>query len=258
MPNIIKTTNYSENSSSFVPNETDLQESKPSLIVAATDPQETAEAIVQEAKRKAAKEFDHTVKEAELIAAAIKDDAKRQSEEIKKRSKEIGFKEGFDTGKTQGYQDGFNEGYEEGLRRAGNENRSLRESLDEAVNAVNAQKEEQLNAFSDGLEELVLIIAKAVLKRETELHPEYLADVAYESIADYNAHAWIKIMLSEHSYQTLLENVPNFTDHLGGNVKLIAAHGLNNSDCFCETPSQVIDAGVDMQFENIEQALREE
>jgi flagellar biosynthesis/type III secretory pathway protein FliH len=52
--------------------------------------------------------------------------------------------------------------------------------------------------------------------------------------------------------------VPNFTDHLGGNVKLIAAHGLNNSDCFCETPSQVIDAGVDMQFENIEQALREE
>lgn len=261
LPNIIKTSNYNERIVSSL-GKTDRETISDDVTLlqqeAMLRPAETAEDILSEAKQKAAKAFEHTVKEAELIAAAIKEDAKRLGEEIKKQNAEHGYAEGFENGKTQGYTKGFEEGYEEGLKRAQNENRYVLDSLTEVANSIQAQKEERLEQFSDGLQDIVLLIAKAVLKYEVELHPEFLAQQAFEAISDYNAHAWIKIMVSESSYRTICENVPEFTQRLGGNVKLFANPELSNSDCMCETPSQMIDAGIDTQFANIEQTLREE
>jgi len=215
------------------------------------------EELLVESLKKANSIVEKAHLEGMAMLQEIESSAKKRSELMRKSSQKEGYETGFDLGKNEGYPIGFQEGYEEGLRRAQNEYDYQIRSFEELNAAFETEKQNVMQTFKNGLDNLVFTIAKAVLKKEVSVHPEFLAQVAYDAITEYKEQSWVKLYLSEYSVKTLSENHPEFVQNLKGNVKLIADPNLTNSDCLCETPLQIVDAGIDTQFENILKAYAE-
>lgn len=216
-----------------------------------SDMQKQAEEIISSARKKAVEITEKAEKEAADIVKMLEKSTQERCTQLMMQSEREGYEKGLLEGKTEGIPLGFQEGYEEGLARAENENRYMIDCLKEMTQDFSAEKERVLQSLYDGLDDLVLTIAKAVLKREVEIHPEFLAQSAFDAVSEYNADAWIKIYVSEKMHQTIMENRPDFLDSLQGNVKLIANSDMSDTDCVCETPTKMVDAGIDTQFENI-------
>lgn len=253
LPNIIKSLQYEKEfirSSSFV-NQVKSALAEVSEEQRNANAHRQSEDILSNAHKKAAEITEKAKEEAAAAVKTLEDSTRNLCAQMKIQSKQEGYEAGLNEGKREGIALGFQEGYEEGLTRAENEYRYMSERFEEMAQEFIKEKEKAVQSFSDDLEASVLTIAKAVIKREVEIHPEFLVQLAYDAIADCSANAWVKIYVSEKMMQMITENRPEITERLQGNVKLVANPEMSDTDCVCETPLKIIDAGIDTQFENI-------
>lgn len=174
LPNIIKSLQYEKDFlSSFAG-------------IAASEEQRTSklrrqkEETLADARRQAGKILENAEKTALETLESLKKSAEAENERMWEKSQKEGYEKGLADGKNEGYSLGFQEGYDAGLLRAGNENRYMAECLKEMTQGFLHEKEDVMALFTAGLDDLTLQIAKAVLRREVEIHPEYLAKLAYD------------------------------------------------------------------------------
>lgn len=254
LPNIIKSLQYEKEfmhlSSSFVSHAknalSEVSEEQRSAAI-----QKETEEIILNARKKAIEITENAKAEAAAIVKTLEDSTRNLCAQMKIQSRQEGHETGLSEGKSEGFALGYQEGYEEGLARAENEYRYMSESFEEMTRDFIREKKSVIESFSDGLEASVLTVAKAVIKREIEINPEFLMQLAYDAVADCSKDAWIKIYISEKMMQTVSLNRPDFLENLKGDVKLIASADMSDTDCICETPAKIIDAGIDTQFENV-------
>ena len=179
-------------------------------------------------------------------------------EKARKSGYDDGFAQGMTEGKKTGEQAGRLAGYEEGEKKAEAQCRKTLDELTRMIETVEKNKTEILSQFEDGVEELAFTIAKTILKKELSLSGDALRSIITAATDSYRNQTWLRIHLSEKDAGTLLKadvGIAETLEKVSDNVKIVSEPEMEDGGCIIEMPEQVIDAGVDSQFQKIKTAV---
>lgn len=180
--------------------------------------------------------------------------------EAKKQGYQDGFARGREEGLQDGKQSGLRQGMSEGARKAEADNQKRLDELAEMIRSVESAKEEILNQFQSDLKDLAMTIAQAVVRRELKTEEGTMDTIIRSALDSYRNQEWVKISVSEHTAElltkadsSLIQALKSVSDH----IRVAAVSGADDGSCVIEMPDQVIDAGIDSQFQKIQSALQE-
>lgn len=269
LPSIIKASQYGDvricEVSSVKPAKT--PPSSISVEIAKREADEQHQAIVRDAVQKA----KNIVEAAQNYSTnQLRESTMRVNEEcaqMKIRSYEDGYREGFDKGKKEGVDLGYQEGYQNGLKQAEEEvltrnkaeSEAAKDEIGRILSAIEGEKEQILSKYENDLEGLSLQIAQKILRKKLEMDPLVIQDIIRNVLDTYRNQAWVKIQVSPYTSELLAKSDRKLIaalQEVSDNVKIVASPDMNDGDCVIDLPDCMIDAGVDTQLDQVKTALR--
>jgi len=178
----------------------------------------------------------------------------RLKEEAQESGYAVGKEAGFPVGREAGYLVGYDEGIEKGteLKRLEIEALLARtvEKVDEAITRWFENAE-------PGLAQLSVIIAERIVAKELELGPEAILSMVKEAVAEvtHATRATIRVRIAdkeilENRHGEILSAAPSIRE------LLIVDDPDLIGGCTIETDGGVVDATVDMKFNEFLEAIR--
>lgn len=191
----------------------------------------------------------------------IREATERMNQEcvqMKRQSHDEGFALGMIEGRNAGKTAGYREGYEEGMKKAVAENQRLSDELSQMMEAIEHSKEKILEKYAADLQNLSIAIAKKILKNELALDENAMQSIIKNALDSYRNQEWVRICVSKNVADLLLKADHNIIEALkdvSNSVKVVVSPEMEDGDCIIDMPEQMIDCGVDTQFQNIEAAF---
>lgn len=182
------------------------------------------------------------IKEAELEAGRIMDNARTKADELVKSTEEKARKQGFE------------KGYEEAKKQY--------EDLLMEAELIKQHAETEYHEILAGIEKdavnLVLDVARKVIGAEVNLNKENILDLVKQGIERCSNREDIVIKVSASDYDYLKENKDKLISTIEGigEIDIRKDPSLKAGACIVETLYGSVDAGVNTKLEKIEQAFR--
>jgi flagellar assembly protein FliH len=197
----------------------------------------------QKAKQQAEAEADEMRRNAEEKAAALVEDAQKQVDDIAKQAR----KEGFD----RGHEDGYASGKAEVDR--------LIEQLHNIINRAIEKRNEIIEESETLLINLVLLIAKKVVKVISENQKNVVINNVIQALRKLKSRGEVVIRVNLEDVSLTSEHVKDFM-RMVENVKSITVvedSSVDKGGCVIETDFGLIDARISSQLHEIEEKIVE-
>ncbi len=220
----------------------------------------TSDEIMEDAFQKAKQMMDSAREFSDRQMRETRETAARESKEEKERGYTGGFAKGSEEGRKEGREAGYREGLEQGRLKAEAESRKSLDELSLMIESVEKSKTNILEKFADDLENLAIVMAKSILKRELQTDSKTMRSIIISAMEEYRKQEWIRIYTSNKTASVLLQadnNIAEALKDISDNVKVIPSSEMEDSDCVIETPDQIINAGVKSQLQNIRHGIDE-
>jgi flagellar assembly protein FliH len=163
----------------------------------------------------------------------------------------------YSIAKEKGYESGLLEGKKEAIEQI---TLQYNEKIQEAANILEKayqEKQSIINEAEPFIIELCMEIAKKVIQQELKTHPDVLITIIKNSLALSNERQSIIICVNpedfsfvQHQRQQLLQMIEGQTE-----LKILPDHSIQNGGCIIRTSYGSIDARIDVQLNEIQQAL---
>jgi len=175
--------------------------------------------------------------------------AQKEAEKIKKEAYEKGFQQGM----TEGFKKGKEDGFLHGVTEAEHFLNDLKKILEELI----AFRKQLLQKMEKEVLEFALAIAKKIVKQEVVTNQEVILGNIREAINKLTDTDEIFIKVNPEDYDFIMRVRPDFLDKLneGKGLHIIEDKGIKKGGCLIETKFSQIDARIDTQWDNLEQAF---
>jgi len=188
--------------------------------------------------------------EAEKIIKSANEEARRivsGGQEKLKQIEEDAFKKGWQTG------------YDEGIRVAETE---YDNKLQEAVTLVDKAHQERKKIIAgseDEIVQLAVAVARKIIQRELSSDPEIIVGIVKRAIQKATDREELTIRVNPDNLDSTLNSRDDITQSVKGvrKLKVLADPGVAPGGCVVESPNGTVDARVERQLSEIEQALME-
>ncbi|MBN2552925.1 MAG: flagellar assembly protein FliH [Spirochaetales bacterium] len=237
---------------------TNWEQDKARLIQAA---QEEAEAIRKEAERAAFDEVKRKNNQAQKIRQEAEDEARRIVEEARRQAEgleaeiqskvEKELKDAFAKGHEEGREEGFQEGRREVER--------LVETLQKIISAAIDKRNEIIQESETQVINLVLLIAKKVIKVISENQRNVVINNVVQSLRKLKSRGDVVIRVNLADVELTSEHINDFMKMVE-NVKSITVledSSVDRGGCIVETDFGQIDARISSQLHEIEEKIIE-
>lgn len=203
------------------------------------------------------------LKDARTKAAEITNNARIQSEKIKRNAKKEGYQKGYEEGKKEGYDDGKKKGFTEGQEKGRQQgfaavDKTMEEALEIKRKALK-EKERMVKEAEREILQLVLKISDKVLDEQVKTNPEAVLGIVKKALkkCTYSDEVTVKVSpgdynLVERSKQRLLSKIDGIT-----RLNIVAQEAMPQGSCVLETDAGNIASGVEVQLGKIEEAFKE-
>ncbi len=183
----------------------------------------------------------------EQKAEAILEEARRQAEALKEKARQ------------EGREEGFRQGREEGLKAEEGKLLPVAEAMTQSIRELSSLREKVLKESEGEAFELVLLIARKVLRRELELRPDSVLPVVRAALSRASGWGRVKARLNPEDLSFIGEKRTELLSELEGveGLSLGEDGSISRGGCYLETNYGEIDARLERQVEEIERALRE-
>jgi flagellar assembly protein FliH len=200
---------------------------------------ESAEAFRVEAERKA----EEILKNARAEADDTINKAKAEQEDIKKSAHDEGFKEGR--------EEGFQEGNKEANR--------LVDRLHTVIERVLDKRQEILEETEQQVVELVLLMARKVVKTITDTQRDVVAANIVQALRKVKGRGDVTIRVNLADVQLATEHAEEFMKSAESvkNITIVEDSGIDKGGCVVETDFGAIDARIASQLNELEQKILE-
>lgn len=234
------------------------EEEKARVIQSARD---EAEAIKKEAERAAFDEVKRKNNQAQKIRQEAEDEAKRIIEEANKKARELEaeIQQKVDQEEKEAFQKGFAEGREKGFQEGRQEVERLVETLQRIISAAIDKRNEIIRESETQVINLVLLIAKKVIKVISENQKNVVINNVVQSLRKLKSRGDVVIrvnladveLTSEHTgdFLKMVENVKSVT--------VLEDSSVDRGGCIIETDFGQIDARISSQLHEIEEKILE-
>lgn len=198
-----------------------------------------AEVILQDAHR-----------QADEILAVAREQAARESEEIKASAKTAGYQEGFQQGMTQALSDGAAKLRED----AEAQGTAVQQFLEKA----NETLERQLDDHVEELRDLALAVAEKVVCVSLKSSADVIGRMIQTAIDKRKRCEWVRIYIAEYDAKRM-SRIPDALATalaaLSDRVRIIPMADDESGACIIEMPNEIVDASASTQIKNIRALL---
>jgi len=153
----------------------------------------------------------------------------------------------------------YRRGVAEGHEQATSELKQLLQGLGEAIHEVGRFRRDMLERYQSELLDLALEVARKVVDRELEQHPEHWLELIREGVKRALDRDHIRIRVAGPLYAFLRTHLPELRAELDGvkDFELLEDPALPPTGCVVETSYGDLDLGVESQITTIRGALAE-
>ncbi|MBZ4653164.1 MAG: fliH [Peptococcaceae bacterium] len=189
------------------------------------------EELIAEAQQKA----DEITLKSRSQAQMILETAHQESQDIKNRA----------------YEEGYRLGYEKGLAEARHEIKELHGHAQELIGALQQEKLNMLKAYESELLDLVMLITEKILGVIVEVKPEIINGVISRTLSQTAENG--KIMVKVNPFHIPYLNISREHD----NVVIQEDVSVKPGGCVIISENGIIDAQLEGQIALLKQALRD-
>jgi flagellar assembly protein FliH len=159
--------------------------------------------------------------------------------------------------KEEGFKAGLLQGKEEGMEEMRLQYQDILEEAKQVLEQAYEEKQAIIQEAEPYIVELCTEIAKKVIKQELQSNPDAILSIIKQSLALSNERESIAISVSpadfsfvQNKRQQLLEMVEGQTE-----IKILPDHSVSEGGCIIRTSYGSIDARINVQLNEIQQAL---
>jgi flagellar assembly protein FliH len=208
---------------------------------------------------------DEILCETEQMVKELIETARQESEKIIKSANEEARRiitEGQDKLKQveeEAYRKGNKAGFEEGTRNAEKENQN---KMAEAVKHVERAHEERLKIVAgseDEIVQLAVAVARKIIDRELLSSPEIIVNIVKRAIGKATDREELTVRVNPDSIDGVISAQDKIVNSAKGirKLKFLADPNVSQGGCVIESLNGTVDARVERQLSEIEQALTE-
>ncbi|MBP3238989.1 MAG: hypothetical protein J6M92_00235 [Oribacterium sp.] len=172
-------------------------------------------------------------------------------------------KDAYDEGYNSGHQEGMQDGHEAARQKAEAEFKETVEKYQSAVAhsiiQIGEEREESFHRYLDELKDVAIAVAEKVIHISLETSGEIIKRMIIAEVEKMKKTEWIKIYIDKYDYEQLIsvdEDVAADLARISDNVKFVVQDKEKIGYTVIETPSEMIDIGVDSQIDNIRENLK--
>jgi len=201
------------------------------------------EALIEEGRREKERLIQEARQEVQTAKERAFSDALAEAEELKRGAFEEGQKEGVIQGK----------------KSIEAEAKTHLEALKALLNEMGRLKPKVISECERDIVELSVQVAEKILKREVQLDPSAVLDLASRVIEEFEGRSGgIRVKLNPEDYAYILQIDPKILEDKGlSEVVFEKDPSLQRGGCTLETYQGRVDARIEKQFEVIRQKLLE-
>jgi len=192
------------------------------------------------------------IRQAEQQANDIIRQAGKEADKIRKQARDEGYQAGLRDGLQEGKRMGYQAGYEEAMKAT----EELKEKAKSLLQSAHRESREYISRTKKEIIRLAAAMAKKIIHTDIDLNDAVIVEMVKEAL-----HR------SEEKKQVLLRSPAKFVSVLKANIdefEKICPHAtfvvledatIESPGCVIETEDQVINLEVDLQLNNIIEAL---
>lgn len=174
-----------------------------------------------------------------------------------KRGKKTGSEDNLEKKIEASYRRGFQEGREEGIKIGRSQVIPLLELIQKLIQELKEKREQIIEEAELMVIRLALQITRKIIHQEVSTNPELILYVVRETLKKAVAESKMKVRVNPADLKVLEQN----RDVVFPNIEaltFIADDEISRGGCVVETNSGIIDARLEAQLAEIEEALLEE
>ncbi|MDA8233846.1 MAG: FliH/SctL family protein [Clostridia bacterium] len=232
------------------PEEVEISEEE---ILELSETRQQAQVILQETEEMVKDLLAKAGEQAEAILSEAKARAQEelaQAEEQRQAIEEAAYREGF--------QKGYQEGHQQGSAEAHAEVEGLKLEARRLVEEAQVEKERIIQSSEKEILELALEVARKVIHDEVKATPEVIGRVVKEALGQAADREEITIKVNSDDLDYVLFIQDSLVAGLSGikKLKVVADPHVTRGGCVIETVCGNVDARIERQLAEIEEALK--
>lgn len=167
----------------------------------------------------------------------------------------------------EGYQHGYAQGYADGEQRARQDAETelqrtianLRTQVEQLIQSLQAQYEAYLHNAEAQMLELVLEVARKIVREELKLHPEHALAIVRDALRRVQGFVHIRIRVNPLDLELIRQHRATLMSVVDGvdGIEIIEDRRVDPGGCIIETAQGVYDARIKTQLSELERVLRE-
>lgn len=190
---------------------------------------------------------DETIKQAALKARTLIQEAEEQALVIKRISRQKGYEEGLsEAGKK----------FEKALEEAREQDRLL---VARVVSELEKAKQNMLDNMEGDIIGLVIAIVRKIFDQTSKSDSSMLESMITNALKHIKKEGKINVRVSKEEYERFFS--AGDASFVSGDrqldVSLVPDEHMKSGDCIIECEGETVNAGLDSQLKNIEDALRQ-
>ena len=223
--------------------------------------QEEAEQIIHNAENAAFEEIKRKTDQAAIIKTEAETKAQEIIREAEAKAREIVAQGEVEKQKTVGtaYKEGFDKGSEDGYKEGQMEVNRLIERLHIILEKTLDKRQEILDETEQQIVELVLLIARKVVKVISETQRNVVMQNILQSLRRVKGRGDVTIRVNLADVQLTSEHTKDFMEAVESikNITVAEDSSVEKGGCIIETDFGAIDARISSQLNELEQKILE-
>lgn len=223
--------------------------------------QAEAEQIIQNAENAAFEEIKRKTDQAAIIKTEAETKAQEIIREAEAKAREIVAQGEVEKQKTVGtaYKEGFDKGSEDGYKEGQMEVNRLIERLHIILEKTLDKRQEILDETEQQIVELVLLIARKVVKVISETQRNVVMQNILQSLRRVKGRGDVTIRVNLADVQLTSEHTKDFMEAVESikNITVAEDSSVEKGGCIIETDFGAIDARISSQLNELEQKILE-
>ncbi|MEE1000152.1 MAG: flagellar assembly protein FliH, partial [Treponemataceae bacterium] len=223
--------------------------------------QAEAEQIIQNAENAAFEEIKRKTDQAAIIKTEAETKAQEIIREAEAKAREIVAQGEVEKQKTVGtaYKEGFDKGSEDGYKEGQMEVNRLIDRLHVILEKTLDKRQEILDETEQQIVELVLLIARKVVKVISETQRNVVMQNVLQSLRRVKGRGDVTIRVNLADVQLTSEHTKDFMEAVESikNITVAEDSSVEKGGCIIETDFGAIDARISSQLNELEQKILE-
>lgn len=226
-----------------------------------TEAQNSADEIIKKAEETAFDEVKRQTDQAQVIKADAETEAQRIIEEAKVEAQKIIADAQSERDKLQkdAYDTGFDQGHDEGYAKGEAEVERLVDRMHRILEAVMQRREEILNDTESQIVELVILMARKVIKILSENQKNVVMANTLAALKKVKTRGNVTLRVNLEDVKLTTENVSEFIKHVENvqGITVLEDSSVEKGGCIVETDFGAIDARISSQLQELENKILE-